>query len=69
MKCNLMSTLFLGQAWASKVPVEAPAGAAALPNPSLVIMSASTVGFPRESMIFLRLISLIITSSLDQQYQ
>ena len=57
----------LGQAIASCVPVDAPAGAAALPKPPLVVTSASTVGFPLESMILRISTSLIITSLLGQQ--
>jgi len=41
--------------------VEAPEGTAALPmTPLVVITSASTVGFPRESSISLALITAIV---------
>lgn len=45
---------------ASLVPVDAPEGTHALPNPVSVCTSTSTVGFPRESKISLPFISLII---------
>ena len=47
------------------MPVEAPLGTAALPNePSSNVISASTVGLPRESTISLALIDVILMISL-----
>ena len=46
----------------SLIPVLAPLGAAALPNPFHVKTSASTVGFPLLSIIFLKRTSSITLS-------